>query len=106
MLPPKAVVDCLEAMASANLCAMSATSPASPKQLGRPDSAGTGALVPDEGPELAGDLPEIAGDLPLPEIAGDYPAFGRGSGALAAEEPHPQERIGEMWGGVGEIWDM
>ena len=97
VLPPKAVVDCLEAMASANLCAMSATSPASPKQLGRPDSAGTGALVPDEGPELAGDLPEIAGD---------YPAFGRGSGALAAEEPHPQERIGEMWGGVGEIWDM
>ena len=85
VLPPKAVVDCLEAMASANLCAMSATSPASPKQLGRPDSAGTGALVPDEGPELAGDLPEIAGD---------YPAFGRGSGALAAEEPHPQERIG------------
>ena len=97
VLPPKAVVDCLQALASANLCAMSATSPASPKQLGRPDSAGTGALVPDEGPELAGDLPEIAGD---------YPAFGRGSGALAAEEPHPQERIGEMWGGVGEIWDM
>ena len=79
-----------------------------------PSSCAPSAPPADEGSlasrlapaESAADLPEIAGDLPLPEIAGDDPAFGRGSGALAAEEPHPQESIGEMWGGVGEIWDM
>ena len=66
VLPPKAVVDCLEAMASANLCAMSATSPASPKQLGRPDSAGTGALVPDDGREGERDPRRYAGLLHAP----------------------------------------
>ena len=113
VIPPRAVIECLEAMASSGLCTMTA-----PSATGNPALSNLGGTVKDAqgfgagAGAVAAELSDDGAHSDGPEIAGDFPLLRRGSGALAgatadghamAEEPHPQETLREFFEVFAEI---